>query len=97
MKNIMIERYNIFGGVNKVLQSSKGMYKFIRPIGLIIIIEGKTYKNDKNIYLKSDSIPILWKKFFLKMANDGDNGLNTFNQHHRERCFSNFDGSKSIC
>ena len=31
-KNIMIECYNIIGGVNEILQSSKGMSKFIRLI-----------------------------------------------------------------
>ena len=93
----MIERYNILGRVNKVMQSPKRMYKFIRPIELIIIIEGKLYKNVKNVYLKSDKIPTLWKIFFLKIANDGDNELQTFNQHQRERHFYIFNSSKSIC
>ena len=35
-----MERYNVVGGVNKVMHLSKGMYIFIRPIELIIIIEG---------------------------------------------------------
>ena len=47
MKNIMIERHNLLGGVNKVMQSSKRMYKFIRPIELILKNEGKLYSNEK--------------------------------------------------
>ena len=78
------------------MQSSQGMCKFIRLIELKIIIEGEIYDNVINIYLKSENIPILWKKIFLKIANDRDNGSNIFNQHHRERHFYKFNGFKSI-
>ena len=43
-KNVAIERYNVVGGVKKILQSSKDMYKFITPIELKFIIEGKILK-----------------------------------------------------
>ena len=48
-KNITIDCYNIIGGVNKIMQSSKGMCKFIRIIELKIVIEGRIYNNIINI------------------------------------------------
>ena len=39
MKNIIIERDNIIGEVNKILESSKGMKKFIRALKLTLIIQ----------------------------------------------------------
>ena len=68
----MIERDNIVGGVNKVMQLSKGMYNFIRPLELTIIMQGRIHKNLVNAYLKCDNTPIFWKKYFLKIAHDRD-------------------------
>ena len=48
------------------MQSSKGVYKFIRALDLMIIIHGKIYKNVENIYLRCDNIPITWKNFSQK-------------------------------
>ena len=67
----MIERDNIIGDVNKIMQLSKGMNKFLRFLELTIIIQG-IYKNIVNAYLKCDNIPTFWKKYFLKSAHDGD-------------------------
>ena len=39
-KNTIIDRENIFGEVNKKMQSSKGVYKFIRALNLKIILQG---------------------------------------------------------
>ena len=74
--NITIERYNIVGGVNKVMQLSKGLYKFIRAIELIIIIQGRNFKNVVNTYLSSENVPILWRKIFIKVANYKNNVYN---------------------
>ena len=56
-KNIIIERYNIFGEVNKMMQSTKGMCKIIGLIELKIITKGGIYDNVKTIHLKNDNIP----------------------------------------
>ena len=88
-KNIIIERENIFGEVNKIMQSSKRVYKFIRALDLIIIIPGIIYENVENMYLRCDNIPILWKKFFLKIANDREFVSNRFILDCRERHFLN--------
>ena len=58
-KNNTIECYNVVGGKNKVMQSSSGFMKFIRAIELIIIIQGRLYKNVVNAYSKCDNIPKL--------------------------------------
>ena len=86
-KDITIDSYNIIGRVNKIMQSSKGMCKYIRRIELKIIIERRIYKNVIDICLKSENVPFLWKKINVKIANDRDNGLKSFNKQHRERHF----------
>ena len=58
-KNIVIERENIFVEVNEVLKSSKGVYKLIRALDLINVIQGISYKNVENKYLRFDNNPIL--------------------------------------
>ena len=52
------------------MQSSRGMNKLIRIIELKIIINGTIYKNVLDLYLKSEKIPILWRKYFMEIAND---------------------------
>ena len=89
----MIERDNIVGEVNKVMQSSKVVNKFIRALKLTIIIQGRICKNVVNAYIKCDNIPILWKKCFLEIAHDRSC---EYNQHCRERHFHNFTSCKSI-
>ena len=69
-KNIMIEHESVIGKVNKIMQSSKGMIKFFRALELTIRIQGRVRKNIVNTYLKCDNIPILWKKYYLKIAHD---------------------------
>ena len=41
IKNTTIDRYNIIGIVNKTMQSSKGLCKFITIFELKIAIEGR--------------------------------------------------------
>ena len=72
-QNMTIERYNIFGEVNKTMQSSDGMCKVIRIIELKIKIERGFYENVIDLHLKREIIPSLWKKTFIKIANDRDN------------------------
>ena len=89
-KNITIERYNIFGELNEIKQSSDGMCKLIRIIELKIKIERVIQKNETHLCLKSGNIPILWKKNFMKIANDRDilyNRPRRFIQCARERHF----------
>ena len=66
----MIEHENIIGKVNKKMQSSKGMIKFIRALELTIRIEGRLHKKNINAYLICDDLPILWKKHYSKIAHD---------------------------
>ena len=40
-KIVTIERHNLIGELNKILQSAKGMCKFIKVIELKIIIQGR--------------------------------------------------------
>ena len=54
-------------------------------------IEEKYYKNVKNIYMKCDNISLLWRKFFLNIANNRDyvnecciRPLNSLDRHCRE-------------
>ena len=86
MKDIMIECYNFIGEVDQIMQTSKGMLKFIRIIELKIIIEGVKNENVLNLHLKSENIPIIWKKIFIKFTN---NRNNQFIQGRRERLFYN--------
>ena len=86
-KNVTIERYNNIGELNKIMQSSKGMIKLITIFELKIIIKGRIYKDVLDLYLKSEVIPILWIKFFMKIENNSSKG---FIQHCRERHFCNF-------
>ena len=86
-KIIPFESSKIIGKVYKIMQSSKGICKFIKIIQLKIIIDGKVYKNLTDIYLRCDNIPTLWKKFFVRIANERDNRLILFDEVYRERHF----------
>ena len=71
------------------MQSSKGVYKIIRALDLIIIIQGIIYKNVENVYLRCNNIPILWRKVYLKFANDREFVSNRFTLDCRQRHFFN--------
>ena len=88
-KIIPFEFSKIIGKVNKIMQSSKGIFKFIRIVQLKIIIEGKIYKNLTDIYLRCENIPILWRKIFVRIANKRDNRLIRYSELYRERHFFN--------
>ena len=61
-KNVTIERYYIIGELNKKMQSSKGMIKFIRVIELKVIIKERIYKDILDHFLECENNPFLWKK-----------------------------------
>ena len=69
------------------MQTTKGRYKFIRILQLKIIIQGKIYKNLTDIYLRCENIPILWRKIFVRIANERDNRLIRYDELYRERHF----------
>ena len=50
------------------MQSSAGLIKLIKPIEKMIIIEGKIYKKFINTSLRSENVPRLWTKLFIKKA-----------------------------
>ena len=56
------------------------MCKFIRIIRLKIIIEGKIYEELTDIYLRSENVPTLWKKIFVRNANVRDNRIKSFSE-----------------
>ena len=92
-KNFTIKHYHVHYGINKTVIASRGKHGLVKPNKLIILIEGNIYKNVINTYLKC-KIPILWRKFFLKIANNKDyvyyfcnNRYNSFHQHCREWYF----------
>ena len=90
MKNITFDCFTVFGRVQKVMQSTAGSIKFIRVVDFKIIISGKIHRNAENLYLRCENIPILWKKYYAKIANDRECVANRFIQHCRERHFYNF-------
>ena len=44
-KNITIKHYHVHYGINKTIIASRGRYELVIPKKLIILIEGKIYKN----------------------------------------------------
>ena len=52
------------------MKSSAAMNKPIKLIELKIILNGIIHKNVLDLYLKSESIPILWRKCYVNIAND---------------------------
>ena len=88
---------NIIGKVKRIMQSCKGMIKFIRALELKIIIQGKLHENVVNVYLKCDGIPLLWKKHYSKITHDR---YYKHNQHCRESHFHDFtncNGCLRLC
>ena len=89
-KNITISDYHVHRGMKKTIIASQGRYELIGSNKLSILIEGNIYKNVINNYMKFNNIPVLWKKFFLKITNNRDyvnnfcnRPLNRFDQHCR--------------
>ena len=64
------------------MQSSGGSCIFIRIIELKSILEGRIYNNDNiiKILLGYGKVPVLWRKFFLKVVNDIENLYNRPNR-----------------
>ena len=80
------------------MQSSKGV-KLISVIPVKLIREGRTDNIIMNIFFKSGSMPILCRKFYVKIINEMDNLYNrpdVFFQNGCEKHFCNFNGSESI-
>ena len=66
----MIEHEIIIGKVNKIMQSPKGLIKFIRTLEITIRIEGGIHKNIVSAYIICDNVPILWKKHYARTRHD---------------------------
>ena len=80
-----IESFNIVGELNRIMQSSKGFNKLIRRIKLKFIIIGNVYKNVINLFLKSENIPKMCRKHYMKFLNE--NRPMICNHHCRELHF----------
>ena len=68
-KIFIIDRYNIIGELNKIMQKSRGEIKLIEKIQVKITIVGRIYKNIMDMYFKSGCIPVLWKKLYGRDIN----------------------------
>ena len=77
--------------VNKVMQPSKGVNKFVKVIEINIIIEARTLDNLYH-FLTCENSPILWQKYFIKIIN---NRRKIFIENRRERHVCFLYGSKS--
>ena len=83
----ILKRYNVIEELNKIMQSSKGMCKLFRIVQSKIIKEGKIYENLTDFYLRCENIPILWKNFFVRIANKRDNRFKSYSEQCCERHF----------
>ena len=68
-KIIIIDRYNIIGELNKIMQKSRGEIKLIKIFEVKIIFEGRINKNIMDMYFKSECMPIIRKKFYGRDIN----------------------------
>ena len=87
IKIIPIESYIIIGKAHKIMQSSNGICKFIRIFHLKSLIEGKISENLTDFYLRCENIPILWKKFFVRIANERANRIKSCSEQYCESHF----------
>ena len=68
-KIIIIDRYNIIGELNKIMQKSRGEIQLIKIFEVKIIIEGRISKNKMDMFFEIGCMPILWKKFYSREVN----------------------------
>ena len=72
--------------VKRTITASNGVYEYIEIQKFSILLEGDIKKIVINTYMKCGNIPMLWRKFYLKIANNRDHIINYSN-----RPFNNFD------
>ena len=72
--------------MKKSLIASQNTYELVKINGMIILVEGSIRKILINTCMKCGIIPLLWRKFFLNIANNRDYIINCCN-----RPFSRFD------
>ena len=78
-------------GPKRSIVASSERYEYMEVISFIILIGGDVKKNVISTYMKCGRIPLLWRKFFLNVANDRDHLIkycnrpfNKFDRHCRE-------------
>ena len=59
-------------GLNRTIIASNGRYHFIRINNFLISIKGEIKKDVLSTYMKCYNMPLLWRKFFLIIANNKD-------------------------
>ena len=72
-------------GVKRTIKASNGRYEYIEINKFINLIVGDK-KNGISAYMKCGNIPLLWRKFFLNIANNRDHIIKYSN-----RPFNKFD------
>ena len=89
-KIIIIDRYNIIGELNKIMQKSRGEIKLIKIIEVKIIIEGRNEKNVMDKYFKSECMPVLWRKCYGRDINKKRCRYNKHvNRNEKHYCYFN--------
>ena len=68
------------------MQSSEGLIKLIKIIETKNITIGAIHKNVLDLYLKSENIPVMWKKHYMKIANDR-NGQYVRRKKSKQHCY----------
>ena len=72
------------------MQLSIGMIKLIKTIQVKIIIKGKISKNIMDIYFKIGCMPLLWRKYYIKVVNNRRDLYNR-KQNCREKHYCQFN------
>ena len=53
--NITINNYRLNHGLSKIIKTSRGRYKSIKPTKLTVSMNGKTYRNVIKTYMKHET------------------------------------------
>ena len=78
-QNVRFDGRSVTYCIRKREISSKGRYKDFKANKLFIAIGGEIQKNVLNIFVKVH-IRMLWRRFFKKIANNGDYVYNICNR-----------------
>ena len=66
--------------INRTIRANNEQNEFIKINKFTIIIQGRTIEIILDFYLRCERIPNLWKKQYMKTANDQGDETNIFDQ-----------------